>query len=124
MTMELKFEGNIIQNGNMDAGYVIVPYDIKEVFGKGRILVHATFDGYPYDGQVVRMGTPNYIIGIKKDIRKKIGKTFGDKVEVTIRQRSFQRWLKNIQSRLKELQGFQVIENQKLKYTMKLWLES
>lgn len=89
MTMELKFEGNIIQNGNMDAGYVIVPYDIKEVFGKGRILVHATFDGYPYDGQVVRMGTPNYIIGIKKDIRKKIGKTFGDKVEVTIRQRSF-----------------------------------
>ncbi|MDY3737629.1 MAG: DUF1905 domain-containing protein [Peptoniphilaceae bacterium] len=87
--MELKFEGNIIQNGNMDAGYVIVPYDIKEVFGKGRILVHATFDGYPYDGQVVRMGTPNYIIGIKKDIRKKIGKTFGDKVEVTIRQRSF-----------------------------------
>ncbi|MDD7305197.1 MAG: DUF1905 domain-containing protein [Peptoniphilaceae bacterium] len=85
--MELKFEGEIIQNGNMDAGYVIVPYDIKEIFGKGRILVHATFDGYPYDGQVVRMGMPNYIIGIRKDIRKKIAKSFGDKVEVTIRQR-------------------------------------
>ena len=85
--MVLKFEGKIIQNGNMDAGFVIVPYDIKEIFGKGRILVHATFDGYPYDGQVVRMGMPNYIIGIRKDIRKKIGKTFGDKVEVTLRQR-------------------------------------
>jgi uncharacterized protein YdhG (YjbR/CyaY superfamily) len=85
--MELKFKGKIIQNGDMDAGFVIVPYDIKEIYGKGRLLVHATFDGYPYDGQVVKMGSPDYIIGIRKDIRKKIGKSFGDQVEVTIKER-------------------------------------
>ena len=68
----------------MDAAYVVVPVDIKAVYGKGRLAVHATFDGEPYDGQVVRMGTPDYMIGVRKDIRRKIGKTFGDEVFVTI----------------------------------------
>lgn len=85
--MELQFRATIIRNGTMDAAYIIVPYDIKERFGKGRLLVHATFDGEAYDGQVVKMGTPDYIIGITKAIRKKIGKTFGDEIEVTIRER-------------------------------------
>ena len=85
--MKHEFKAAIIQNGQMDAAYIIVPIDIKEVYGKGRLSVHATFDGEPYDGQVVRMGTPDYIIGIRKDIRKKIGKTFGDEISVTIEPR-------------------------------------
>ena len=85
--MQHEFKSTIIQNGQMDAAYIIVPIDIKEVYGKGRLSVHATFDGEPYDGQVVRMGTPDYIIGIRKDIRKKIGKTFGDEISVTIEPR-------------------------------------
>lgn len=71
----------------MDAAYIEVPFDIKEVFGKGRLLVHATFDGVPYDGIIVKMGTPNYILGIRKDIRKQINKQPGDEVEVTIKER-------------------------------------
>lgn len=53
---------------------------MKEEFGKGRVKVHATFDGEPYDGSVVNMGLKNpdgsicYIIGIKKEIRQKIQK--------------------------------------------------
>lgn len=82
-----EFKAKIIQNENMDAAYVIVPMDIKKVYGRGRLSVHATFDGEPYDGQVVKMGTPNYIIGIRKDIRKKIGKTFGDEITVTLEPR-------------------------------------
>lgn len=82
-----EFKARIIQNKNMDAAYIIVPFDIKEIYGKGRLSVHATFDGEPYDGQVVKMGTPDYIIGVRKDIRKKIGKTFGDEIFVTIEQR-------------------------------------
>jgi uncharacterized protein YdhG (YjbR/CyaY superfamily) len=85
--MELRFRGKIIQNGDMDAGYIIVPYDIKGIYGKGRLLVHASFNGCPYDGQVVKMGGLEYIIGIRKDIREKIGKSFGDEVEVTIKER-------------------------------------
>ncbi|MCI9017002.1 MAG: DUF1905 domain-containing protein [Clostridia bacterium] len=85
--MELKFSAVIIQNRNMDAAYVEVPYDIKEIFGKGRLLVNASFDGVPYSGQVVKMGTPCYIIGITKQVRKQINKSFGDIVDVVIKQR-------------------------------------
>lgn len=83
----LKFSAIILQNEDMDAAYVEVPFDIKALFGKGRLSVHATFDGVPYDGQIVKMGTPCYIIGVRKDIRKRIGKTFGDIVKVTFRER-------------------------------------
>ena len=85
--MELRFSAVIIQNGNMDAAYVETPYDIKEIFGKGRLLVNASFDGVPYSGQVVKMGTPCYIIGITKQVRKQINKSFGDTVDVVIRER-------------------------------------
>ena len=86
-SMELKFDAVILQNEDMDAAYVEVPYDIKELFGKGRLLVNATFDGVPYRGQVVKMGTPCYIIGITKAIRKQISKSFGDTVRVSLTER-------------------------------------
>ena len=82
-----EFSAIILQNEDMDAAYVEVPFDIKALFGKGRLSVHATFDGVPYDGQIVKMETPCYIIGVRKDIRKQIGKTFGDTVKVTFRER-------------------------------------
>ena len=85
--MKHQFHAVLLQNGSMDAAYVIVPIDIKAVYGKGRLAVHATFDNVPYDGQVVRMGTPDYIIGVRKDIRRKIHKTFGDTIAVTIEPR-------------------------------------
>ena len=87
MEQIFEFDAIILQNEDMDAAYVEVPYDIKALFGKGRLLVHATFDGVPYDGQIVKMGTPCHIIGIRKDIRKQIGKTFGDVVHVTFKER-------------------------------------
>lgn len=76
-----------------DAAYIVFPYDIKTEFGKGRVKVHATFDGEPYNGSIVNMGVKNadgsvcYIIGFRKDIRVKIGKQIGDMVAVTIQER-------------------------------------
>ena len=84
----MEFDAVILQNGDMDAAYVEVPFDIKALFDKGRLLVHATFDGVPYDGQIVKMGTPCFIIGLRKDIRKQIGKSFGDTVHVTFCERN------------------------------------
>jgi len=81
------FDARLIQNEDMDAAYVEVPLDVEKTFGRKRVAVHATFDGVPYDGQVVRMGTPCHIIGVRKEIRKKINKTFGDTVHVTIKER-------------------------------------
>lgn len=64
--MKLCFSATILQNEGMDAAYVEVPYDIKALYGTGRLLADATFDGVPYRGQVVKMGTPCFIIGITK----------------------------------------------------------
>jgi citrate lyase gamma subunit len=83
-----KFTATIIQNQNMDAGYIEVPFDVEKEFGKKRVLVEATFDGYKYLGQLVRMQTKCHIIGIRKDIRKAINKTFGDTIQVTIKERN------------------------------------
>lgn len=85
--MELRFSATILQNGNMDAAYVEVPYDIKKLFGKGRLLVNAAFDDIPYRGQVVKMGTPCYIIGVPRQIRRQLNKSFGDTVEVVLQER-------------------------------------
>ena len=91
--MTQRFTSIIIQNGDMDAAYVVVPIDIRKEYGVGRLKVEATFDGVPYSGSVVNMGVKDadgniyYIIGITKAIRQKIGKTFGDSVEVAITPR-------------------------------------
>ena len=84
----------VIQASDIGRGgaYVVFPYDIRIEFGKGRLKVHASLDGEPYDGSIVNMGVKNadglvcYILGILKDIRTKIGKQPGDFVRVTVKE--------------------------------------
>lgn len=88
-----EFEAVIQKVPGIDGAYVGFPYDVKTEFGKGRVKVSATFDGERYDGSIVNMGVKNaddstcYIIGLRKDIRAKIGKQPGDIVKVTIKGR-------------------------------------
>lgn len=88
MSKVYEFEALIKKVPDIDGAYVEIPFDVKAEFGKGRVPVNATFDGEPYAGSVVRMGTPCHIIGIRKDIRKKIGKQPGDIIKVTITERT------------------------------------
>lgn len=81
------FEAEIKKVPDIDGAYIEFPYDVKAEFGKGRVKVHATFDGEPYNGSLVRMQTPCHIIGLTKEIRKKIGKQPGDMVAVCIQER-------------------------------------
>ncbi len=80
------FEAPIEKVEGLDGAFVTVPLDVPRVFGAGRIKVHARFDGIPYDGSVVSSkhddGTRSYVIGIRKDIRARIGKQPGDVVSV------------------------------------------
>lgn len=84
------FDAIIHKVQDVDGAYVIFPYDVRKEFGKGRIKVHATFDGVPYDGSIVNMGLKHedcsicYIIGITKDMRKRLDKKPGDTVMVTM----------------------------------------
>ena len=70
--------------------YVVFPFDIRRAFGKGRVKMHAEFDGIPYVGSIVNMGLKNgdgsvcYIIGVLKAIRKALGKGDGDVIHAVI----------------------------------------
>ena len=78
----------------IDGAYVSFPYDIRKEFGRGRVKVHVVFDDVSYDGSIVNMGVKNadgtvcYVIGLRKDIRAKIGKQPGDTVHVMVWERT------------------------------------
>jgi hypothetical protein len=86
-----EYDAAIQKVDGIDAAFVAFPYDLRAELGKGRVKVHATFDGVGYVGSIVNMGVKNsdgsicYIIGLRKDIRARIGKQAGDTVAVTVR---------------------------------------
>lgn len=93
--MEKRFEFDAVIHEIPEKGgaYIVFPWNIREVFGKGRVKVHAEFDSIPYDGSIVNMGVKdsegnvNYIIGMLKSIRSQLGKGAGDTVHVMVEER-------------------------------------
>ncbi|MDD5894160.1 MAG: DUF1905 domain-containing protein [Coriobacteriaceae bacterium] len=89
-----EYDAKICAVPDKGGAYVAFPWDIRAEFGRGRVKVHADFDGEPYDGNIVNMGVKNddgsvcYIIGMPKRIREKLGKTAGDTVRLRIRERA------------------------------------
>lgn len=88
MKEKLEFDAIIQKVPDIDGAYINIPFDVKAMFGKSRVPVHATFDGEPYDDSLVRMKTPGHILGIRKDIRKTIRKEPGDRIHVTLKERN------------------------------------
>ena len=92
----MRYEYDAVLHELPDSGgaYVAFPWDLRQETGKGRLKVHATFDGVPYDGSVVNMGLKNpdgsvcYIIGVLKSIRTVLGKGEGDTIHVVITERA------------------------------------
>ena len=88
-----EYDGTIREDPENGGAYVIFPWNIREAFGKGRVKVHAEFDGIPYDGSIVNMGVKDedgnvcYVIGLLKSIRKQLNKGDGDRVHVVIWER-------------------------------------
>lgn len=80
MTKVYEFQAVMLPVSDKGGAYIILPYDIRQEFGKGRVKVHATFDGHPYDGSIVNMGMKDevgnicYILGIQKTISVAIGR--------------------------------------------------
>jgi len=89
---ERKYEYDAVLHEDPESGgaWVAFPWNLREEFGKGRVKVHACFDGIPYDGSVVNMGVRNadgsvcYVIGVRKAIRQKLGKADGDTIRVAV----------------------------------------
>ena len=87
---EKKYEFDAVLREVKEKGgaYIVVPIDIRKEFDKGRVKVHALFDGIPYDGSIVNMGVRDkdgsicYIIGVRKEIRESLHKKDGDTLHV------------------------------------------
>jgi bifunctional DNA-binding transcriptional regulator/antitoxin component of YhaV-PrlF toxin-antitoxin module len=80
----ITFEAGIevMENGGT---FVRFPFDVEELYGvKGRVPAKVTFDGIPYQGSMVKMGSPDHLLLILKEIRERLGKSAGDKIKVTV----------------------------------------
>lgn len=93
--MRYEYDAVLHELPEKGGAYVAFPWDLRKETGKGRLKVHAEFDGIPYDGSIVNMGLKNqdgsvcYIIGVLKSIRKTLQKNNGDTVHVIITDRIF-----------------------------------
>jgi len=74
----------VIEDAGSGGAFVTIPFDVEAAFGQKRVKVKALIGGEPYRGSLVRMGGPCHILGIRKEIRQKIGKTIGDSVEIVL----------------------------------------
>lgn len=83
---KIVFSATIEQNKDIDAAFVKFPFDTEKLFGtKGQVKIIATFDGIAeYQGSLANMGQGCHVLGLTKEIRKKINKTFGDTVNVEL----------------------------------------
>lgn len=81
----IQFTAIIEKHPGMDASYVTIPFSVPEVYGtKGQVKVKAMIDTYELRGSLAPMGGGCHVLGIRKEIRNAIGKTFGDEVEIKL----------------------------------------
>lgn len=82
---KVTFTGIILDAGSSGGAYLEFPFNTQEIFGtNNRIPVRINFNGEPYRGSLVRMGTDCHIVPILKSIREKLGKEIGDSVDVEV----------------------------------------
>ncbi|MFN1218152.1 YdeI/OmpD-associated family protein [Chryseobacterium kwangjuense] len=86
MKQGIEFTGIIKQNGDMNAAFVEFPFSTQELFNKkGQVKIRATFDQkVEYRGSLAKMKSDCHILGLTQEVRKQLGKSFGDEVFVSL----------------------------------------
>jgi hypothetical protein len=67
----------------MDATGIVVPFDPKDVWGRTRVPVKVTVNGYEYRTTIARMGG-RFLMPFAKEHRDASGIRAGDAIEVTL----------------------------------------
>lgn len=85
-TEPIQFKAIIQQNGKMNAAFVEFPFSTEELFNKkGQVKIKAIFDEkVEYRGSLAKMKSECHILGLTQEVRKQLGKTFGDEVSVSL----------------------------------------
>lgn len=83
---KIEFEAPILQHQNINAAYIEFPFSTHELFGKkGQVKIKAVFDKkIEYRGSLANRGHGCHVLGLTQDVRKSLGKTFGDTVSVEL----------------------------------------
>jgi bifunctional DNA-binding transcriptional regulator/antitoxin component of YhaV-PrlF toxin-antitoxin module len=74
-----------IERGEGGGAWVIFPHDVRRELGTaGQVRVEASFDGVPYRGSLAPMAGGRHVLGVRKEIRERLGKDVGDTVAVVV----------------------------------------
>lgn len=82
----IQFKAIIKQHGSMNAAFVEFPFSTQELFNKkGQVKIKAIFDEkVEYRGSLAKMKSDCHMLGLTQEIRKQLGKTFGDEISVSL----------------------------------------
>ena len=81
--MKKTFKSKLEKAEGMEATGIVVPFDPKEVWGKTRMPVRATVNGYEYRTTIAKMGG-RFLMPFAKEHRDASGLVAGDAIEVTL----------------------------------------
>jgi len=70
-------------SGKMDIAFIELPFDTREVWGKARVPVKVTVNGYTWRSTVANMHGCQYV-PLNKTVRMRAGVKAGDRVTVTM----------------------------------------
>ncbi|WP_312769565.1 YdeI/OmpD-associated family protein [Epilithonimonas sp.] len=86
MNQPITFSAEIQQHQDINAAFVNFPFDTVELFSKkGQVKVKVLLDDkVEYRSSLANMGGNCHRLGLTQAIRKELGKTFGDIVEVKL----------------------------------------
>jgi hypothetical protein len=86
MNQPLTFSAEIQQHLDINAAFVNFPFDTVELFGKkGQVKVKVLLDDkVEYRSSLANMGGGWHRLGLTQAIRRELGKTFGDVVDIKL----------------------------------------
>ena len=78
-----KFKYKLESPHGAAVSFIRMPFDVKEVFGKGRVPVNLTVNGYTYRTTICHMGDV-WGVPLRKEHRENAKVGFGDVVQISV----------------------------------------
>lgn len=83
--MKIEYDAIIQKDEEHNGSYCDIPFDVLDTFGKRRVKIRAIIDAVEYRGLLMPMGG-KYGLFMNKEVRDKVGKTFGDTVHISLEE--------------------------------------